>query len=73
MPWGTDRCGYACSDHASWYRQGYPAAFPFEAAKRQMNNKIHTSNDTIEQSGGTADHAVHFAKLGVAFAMELAK
>ncbi|MGZ3695334.1 MAG: M20/M25/M40 family metallo-hydrolase, partial [Bdellovibrionota bacterium] len=26
-----DQCGYACSDHASWYRQGYPSVFPFEA------------------------------------------
>lgn len=73
VKYGTDKCGYACSDHASWHRNGFPAAFPFEAAKNDMNKKIHTPNDTIEQSGGTAEHAVHFAQLGVAFAIELSK
>lgn len=73
VKYGTDKCGYACSDHASWHRNGFPVAFPFEAAKNDMNKKIHTPNDTIEQSNGTAEHAVHFAQLGVAFAIELSK
>ncbi|CAE6476445.1 unnamed protein product [Rhizoctonia solani] len=30
IPAAETKCGYACSDHASWSSKGYPAAFPFE-------------------------------------------
>lgn len=73
VPWGYDKCGYGCSDHASWHNQGFPATMPFEARFRDMNSKIHTKHDTIEQSGGNADHAVKFAKLAVAFMVEMGK
>ncbi len=68
---GRTRCGYGCSDHASWNREGFPASFPFEAEKGDMNRHIHTNRDTIEQSDGHARHAAKFARLGVAFALEL--
>lgn len=70
VEWGYTECGYPCSDHASWDAQGVPAAFPFEADFNQYNRKIHTPYDTIEQSGGTAGHAVNFAKLGVAAVLD---
>ncbi len=73
VEWGVSKCGYACSDHASWNNAGVPAAFPFEASFKGANKKIHSSHDTIEQSNGVADHAVNFAKLGVAYAMDLSK
>ncbi|OUR93457.1 hypothetical protein A9Q84_18460 [Halobacteriovorax marinus] len=71
VSWGYDRCGYGCSDHASWHGQGYPASMPFEAKKNDMNNNIHTSRDTIEQSRGGSNHAAKFAKLGLSFVVEL--
>ncbi|MAE59304.1 MAG: aminopeptidase [Halobacteriovorax sp.] len=71
LTWATSRCGYACSDHASWTSQGFPASIPFEAQKNDMNRRIHTANDTIEQSGGTAEHALKFAKLALAYVIEL--
>jgi leucyl aminopeptidase len=71
--WGMDACGYACSDHASWYRAGVPASMPFESRMRDRNMKIHTANDTLETSNNNADHAVKFARLGVAYAIELGK
>jgi leucyl aminopeptidase len=71
--WGTDRCGYACSDHASWNRAGVPASMPFEARSRDRNHKIHTAADTLELSGNNADHAIKFARLAAAYAIELAK
>lgn len=71
IPYTYDRCGYACSDHASWHKAGFKASFPFEAAKNDMNGKIHTSKDIIEQSGGNADHAAKFAKLALAYVIEL--
>jgi len=71
VPYADTKCGYACSDHASWHREGYPTVFPFEAGKNGMNKKIHTKNDTIKISGGNAKHAVSFAKLGLAYILEL--
>lgn len=65
-----DDCGYACSDHASWTRYGYPSVFPFEALKDQMNQRIHSPEDRWD---GVLDskHAAKFARLGVAFALHL--
>lgn len=73
ISWGTDKCGYACSDHASWTNQGFPASMPFESKTKKMNRKIHTSRDTIAVSGGNADHAAKFAKMAIAFAVEMDK
>lgn len=69
---GTDSCGYACSDHASWDPE-FPASMPFESNMNDHNSRIHTSGDTLANSGGTANHALKFAKLGVAYLGELAK
>ncbi|MEK7384602.1 MAG: M20/M25/M40 family metallo-hydrolase [Elusimicrobiota bacterium] len=73
VPWSTTKCGYACSDHASWTKSGYPAAAAFESSVETMNRSIHTDRDTLAASGGSAQHSVAFAKLAVAFAVELAK
>lgn len=71
--WGLDACGYACSDHAAWHRSGFPASMPFESRTRDRNRKIHTRNDTLETSGNNAAHAVKFARLAAAYAIELGK
>ncbi|MEO8840349.1 MAG: M20/M25/M40 family metallo-hydrolase [Kofleriaceae bacterium] len=71
--WGLDACGYACSDHASWTKAGVPASMPFESRMQQMNKHIHTGRDTIAQSNNEATHALKFAKLGAAYAIELGK
>ncbi len=68
---GTDRCGYACSDHASWSGQGYFASMPFEAAMSGSNPTIHTANDTYDYMGSTAEHALKFARMGLAYMVEL--
>ena len=73
VPTGTTACGYGCSDHASWTRSGYPASAAFESTFNTMNKKIHTEQDTVANSGGTAAQSVPFAKLAVAFAVETAK
>ncbi|HEX4419724.1 MAG TPA: M20/M25/M40 family metallo-hydrolase [Kofleriaceae bacterium] len=71
--WGYDACGYACSDHAAWHRIGVPASMPFEARFAQANRLIHTNKDTLETSGANAAHAVKFARLAAAYAIELGK
>lgn len=73
VPWGYSKCGYACSDHASWTNNGYPASFPFESKFNDSNKKIHSAKDTINVSRGVANHAVNFTKLGIAFVVEMDK
>ena len=68
---GHDRCGYGCSDHASWDAQGYPVSMPFEASMARDNPAIHTARDTYENSGGQAVHALKFARLAAAYMVEL--
>lgn len=68
---GYDKCGYGCSDHASWTGKGYAASFPFEASFAHDNKAIHTPNDTIATFGGQASHALKFSQLALAFAIEL--
>ena len=71
VSWGYTRCGYACSDHAAWTAQGFAASAPFESQFRQMNKKLHTQYDTLDVSNGHAFHASHFAKLALAYVVEL--
>lgn len=66
----ADRCGYACSDHASWYRQGYPTLMPFESDTENMNHNIHTANDVIS-SATSFSHALVFSKIAVVMAMDM--
>lgn len=68
---GYDKCGYGCSDHASWTAQGYYASMPFETAMSQSNPRIHTANDTYANMGSQANHALKFARLAASFAIEL--
>ena len=70
QPYQFSRCGYACSDHATWNRAGVPAAFPFEAAMGKDDPYIHTSNDTMDVL--SLDHMTDFAKLATSYAVELA-
>ena len=72
VSWGYSRCGYGCSDHASWTANGYPASMPFESTMEDINKHIHTAKDTLESAGGDAKHAAKFAKLATAFVVELA-
>jgi len=72
VPWGYSKCGYGCSDHASWTAKGYPASIPFESTMEDINHNIHTEDDTLANAGGDAKHAAKFAKLAAAFVVELA-
>ncbi|RDH27131.1 Zn-dependent exopeptidase [Aspergillus welwitschiae] len=41
------RCGYACSDHTSASKYGYPAAMATESEMENSNKRIHTTDDSI--------------------------
>ncbi|KAF5383551.1 hypothetical protein D9615_003535 [Tricholomella constricta] len=72
IPWAMDiPCGYACSDHASWYKVGVPTVFPYEAITGNDNPNVHSAADTTSVTGFSWAHSLEFAKIGVAFVYEL--
>ncbi len=62
------KCGYACSDHASWTRAGYSSVFPFESTFNGSNGMIHSTGDKIDILD--VEYGSQFAKLGIAYAIE---
>ncbi|MDA9504563.1 hypothetical protein XI09_07410 [Bradyrhizobium sp. CCBAU 11386] len=68
---GETKGCYACSDHASWTRNGIRAAWPFEAPLEGINPYIHTSEDVVSKLDATK--AARFAKLAIEFVIETAK
>ncbi|KAI9292581.1 Zn-dependent exopeptidase [Neoconidiobolus thromboides FSU 785] len=66
--WVDGKCGYGCSDHASWNEQGYRSAFPLEDKSTPY---IHTENDTV--ANVNFDHWYQFARLGLAYTIELSE
>ena len=43
IPYVLTKCGYACSDHASANKYGYPSAFVIESDFKYSDSKIHTT------------------------------
>lgn len=70
VPYIETKCGYACSDHASASRFGYPSAFVIESQFENSDKKIHTTDDQIKYL--SFDHMLQHAKMSLAFAYELA-
>lgn len=68
--WKEDKCGYGCSDHASWHRQGYAAVMPSEATFNNMSPDLHTTRDIITPRLSFT-HSAAFTKLALAYAMDL--
>ncbi|EIN07049.1 Zn-dependent exopeptidase [Punctularia strigosozonata HHB-11173 SS5] len=75
LPWVTfTPPNSAGSDHMMWTRQGYPAAWVAEGTFEHMGTYIHTENDRIDISDEFSfEHMLEFAKLGVAYAIELGR
>jgi len=64
------KCGYACSDHASASKAGYPSAFVIESSFEDSDKKIHTTEDKLEYL--SFEHMLQHAKLTLGLAYELA-
>jgi len=72
IPFVETKCGYACSDHASWAKAGYPSVFTIESTFRNINKLVHSTNDRLDASDEFSfTHMLEFSKLAVAFAVEL--
>ncbi|KAF9110155.1 Leucine aminopeptidase 1 [Mortierella sp. AM989] len=63
------KCGYACSDHASWAKYGYRSAFAIESDFSDISPFIHSKNDDVSHID--FNHMKEFAKLTLGFAVEL--
>ena len=71
LPYAEDVCGYACSDHASGTKVGFPSAFVIESLMKDINPYIHSVRDTIDHL--SFDHMLQHAYLTLGFAYELGK
>ncbi|KAG9294063.1 hypothetical protein G9A89_001304 [Geosiphon pyriformis] len=69
ISWTDTKCGYACSDHASWRKAGFPSACTTEGPLEDTSPYIHTTGDTIDTIN--FNHMLEFSKLAVGFAIEL--
>ena len=69
LTFGFTTCGYACSDHSSWYAENVPASFAFESRFHDLNPKFHTSYDNRCDK----NHILKFARLAAVYVAELAK
>ncbi|KAI9704849.1 MAG: Leucine aminopeptidase 1 [Candelina mexicana] len=69
IPYVLTKCGYACSDHASASKAGYPSAFVIESDFKYSDKKIHTSEDKIEYL--SFDHMLQHARLTLGLVYEL--
>jgi leucyl aminopeptidase len=72
LPVERFKCGYGCSDHASWFRSGFKTVYPFEATFRTHNRNIHTTRDVIDERL-SFDHGLRFAKIATSFLLETAQ
>lgn len=70
IPYVLTKCGYACSDHASASKAGYPSAFVIESDFKYSDTKIHTTEDKIEYLN--FDHMLQHARLTLGLVYELA-
>ncbi|KAM5463462.1 Leucine aminopeptidase 1 [Microsporum audouinii] len=70
IPIVDTKCGYACSDHASADRSGFPASMVAETAFRDSNPHIHSADDVTDYLD--FDHMLEHAKVAVGFMTELA-
>jgi len=62
------KCGYGCSDHASWTKYGFAAAMPAEAV---FNLDMHSTSDSLSRVGMT--QIVEFTKLSIGYAVEISE
>ena len=69
IPWQTTKCGYGCSDHASWTKTGVAAVYTAESIMSKENPNIHSTGDSM----ATVDvaYGVEFVILALAHVVEL--
>ncbi|KAI1264248.1 Zn-dependent exopeptidase [Xylariaceae sp. FL1019] len=69
IPWVETKCGYACSDHASASKAGYPSAFVIESTFGDSDDHIHSTEDLIKYL--SFDHMLQHARMTLSLVYEL--
>ncbi|OTB06297.1 hypothetical protein M426DRAFT_55526 [Hypoxylon sp. CI-4A] len=69
IPWVETKCGYACSDHASASKAGYPSAFVIESTFGDSDQHIHGTDDLIKYL--SFDHMLQHARMTLSLVYEL--
>ncbi|KAH3682574.1 hypothetical protein WICPIJ_006449 [Wickerhamomyces pijperi] len=69
IPYHETECGYACSDHSSALKNGYPSSFIIESEFKYTNPYIHSTGDTLDRLD--FDHIREFVKLVLGYVGEL--
>ena len=69
IPYVDTKCGYACSDHASASKAGYPSAFVIESSFELSDNHIHGTDDLIKYL--SFDHMLEHARMTLGLVYEL--
>ncbi|GAA5970427.1 hypothetical protein JCM8115_004554 [Rhodotorula mucilaginosa] len=72
LPAARTQCGYACSDHGSFDKAGYPAACLSEGKFADSNPDMHTAQDTIDRPEYSLEHVREFVRIGLGYVVELA-
>ncbi|KAF3479996.1 leucyl aminopeptidase [Arthroderma uncinatum] len=70
VPIVETKCGYACSDHASATKNGFPSSMVAETTFEDSNPHIHSEDDVIDYLD--FDHMLEHAKVATGFMTELA-
>lgn len=70
IPFVETKCGYACSDHASASKAGYPSAFVIESSFEDSDDRIHSTDDKMKYL--SFDHMLQHAQMTLAFAVSCA-
>lgn len=70
IPFVETKCGYACSDHASASKAGYPSAFVIESSFEDSDDRIHSKDDKLKYL--SFDHMLQHARMTLAFAVSFA-
>lgn len=69
IPYHETECGYACSDHSSALKNGYPSSFIIESEFKYTNPYIHSTGDTLDRLD--FGHVSEFVKLVLGYVGEL--
>ncbi|CCK69544.1 putative aminopeptidase KNAG_0C04420 [Huiozyma naganishii CBS 8797] len=69
IPYVETTCGYACSDHGSALKNGYPASFVIESDFKKTSKFIHSTLDTMDRL--SLSHMAEHVKLVIGTVFEL--
>lgn len=64
------KCGYGCSDHASWNKYSFPSFMPAEDEMGASVSRIHSASD-MNDSKMNPSYAAKFSQLALAFVVSM--